>query len=64
MKQLYPALFILAQTLSGQDTREITRRWADFWADRYGVERELVRAVIEVESGWTPGLYPPKERSA
>ena len=60
MKQLYPALLILAQTLSGQDTREIARRWADFWADRYGVERELVRAVIEVESGWNPRAVSPK----
>src|SRR5512132_422467 len=26
--------------------------WADYWADRYGVQRELVYAVIEAESGW------------
>lgn len=26
------------------------RRWVDYWADRYAVERELVHAVIEVES--------------
>ena len=30
------------------------RRWADRWADAYGVERELVYAVIEVESGGNP----------
>jgi soluble lytic murein transglycosylase-like protein len=30
------------------------RRWADHWADHYGVERELVDAVIEAESGWNP----------
>jgi soluble lytic murein transglycosylase-like protein len=30
------------------------RRWADHWADEYGVERELVHAVIEVESGGNP----------
>jgi soluble lytic murein transglycosylase-like protein len=30
------------------------RRWADHWADEYGVERELVRAVIEAESGGNP----------
>ena len=29
-------------------------RWADHWADAYGVERELVHAVIEVESGGNP----------
>ena len=27
------------------------RRWADYWAAEYGVERELVYAVIEAESG-------------
>ena len=30
------------------------RRWADYWAGEYGVERELVHAVIEVESGGNP----------
>jgi soluble lytic murein transglycosylase-like protein len=30
------------------------RRWVDHWADEYGVERELVRAVIEAESGGNP----------
>lgn len=30
------------------------RRWADHWADKYGVERELVYAVIEAESGGNP----------
>ncbi len=27
---------------------------ADFYADRYGVPRELVQAIIEVESAWQP----------
>jgi soluble lytic murein transglycosylase-like protein len=31
------------------------RQWADYWADSYGLQRELVYAVIEVESGWNPG---------
>ena len=30
------------------------RYWADHWADVYSVPRELVYAVIEVESGWNP----------
>ena len=30
------------------------RGLVDYWADRYSVERELVYAVIEVESGWNP----------
>jgi soluble lytic murein transglycosylase-like protein len=29
-------------------------RWANHWADAYRVERELVHAVIEAESGWNP----------
>lgn len=27
---------------------------ADYYADRYGVPRELVHAIIEVESAWQP----------
>jgi soluble lytic murein transglycosylase-like protein len=30
------------------------RRWANHWAAEYGVERELVYAVIEAESGGNP----------
>ena len=30
------------------------RRWADHWATEYGLERELVYAVIEAESGGNP----------
>ena len=28
------------------------RFWADYWADAYGLQRELVYAVIEAESAW------------
>ncbi len=30
------------------------RGLVDYWADRYSVERELVYAVVEVESAWNP----------
>ena len=30
------------------------RRWSDYWATEYGVERELVYALIEVESRGDP----------
>ena len=43
------ALAIAGSCCSAQPTE--VRRWADHWADEYGVERELVYAVIEVESG-------------
>ncbi len=35
------------------------RRWADYWADSYGLPSELVYAVIEVESGWNPRAVSP-----
>jgi soluble lytic murein transglycosylase-like protein len=36
------------------DTRRMAAICADFYAHRYGVPRELVYAIIEVESGWQP----------
>ena len=45
------ALLLLAFAgFSFAESAEV-RRWADHWADEYGVERELVYAVIEAESG-------------
>ncbi len=32
----------------------------DFYADRYGVARELVHAIIEVESAWQPHVVSTK----
>ena len=43
---------VVAGVCSAQSA-EVLRR-ADRWADAYGVERELVHAVIEVESGGNP----------
>ena len=40
----------IAGTCSFAQPEEV-RRWADHWAGEYGVERELVYAVIEAESG-------------
>ena len=40
----------IAGTYSFAQPAEV-RRWADHWAGEYGVERELVYAVIEAESG-------------
>jgi soluble lytic murein transglycosylase-like protein len=36
------------------ETRRLAEICADFYAGRYGVPRELVYAVIEVESAWEP----------
>jgi soluble lytic murein transglycosylase-like protein len=52
MKQLGALLIVLAPTTWCQSAEAL--QWANYWADRYGVERELVHAVIEVESAWNP----------
>ena len=46
------ALAIAGTWCLGQSAE--VQRWADHWADKYGVERELVYAVIEAESGGNP----------
>ncbi len=52
MKRLGLLLIALVPSTWCQSTE--SRRWANYWADRYGVERELVQAVIEAESAWNP----------
>lgn len=52
MRRLRPLLIFLACPLLGQTAE--TRWWAEHWADVYGLQRELVAAVIEAESGWNP----------
>ncbi|MCZ2078307.1 MAG: lytic transglycosylase domain-containing protein [Bryobacterales bacterium] len=36
------------------------RQWADYYAAAYGVPKDLVGAVIEVESAWRPYAVSPK----
>jgi soluble lytic murein transglycosylase-like protein len=43
-----------------QDMRKMALICADFYADRYGVARELVYAIIEVESAWQPHAVSSK----
>lgn len=52
MKRLLVFVFSVTCPLIGQTAE--ARYWADHWADAYSVPRELVYAVIEVESGWHP----------
>lgn len=50
-----PAL--IGQTLSAH---EYSERCANYYAREYGISPELVRAVIQVESGWQPGIVSAK----
>jgi soluble lytic murein transglycosylase-like protein len=45
---------LAAVAVCGFGQTPVLRQWAEYWADRYGVERDLVCAVIEAESGWNP----------
>ena len=40
--------------------REYEERCASYYARQYGVSQALVRAVIQIESGWEPGAVSPK----
>lgn len=59
---------ILSELLLGLPTAMVadaqpgtaTVQYADLYADWYGVPRELVHAVIEVESGWQPAAVSSK----
>lgn len=52
MRWLLYISVLLACPLLGQTVE--ARYWADHWAEAYSLPRELVHAVIEVESGWNP----------
>jgi soluble lytic murein transglycosylase-like protein len=49
MRRFVLTLVAIAAPLLGETG---ARYWADHWADAYGLQRELVYAVIEAESGW------------
>jgi soluble lytic murein transglycosylase-like protein len=49
MTRFLLTLAALAAPLLGETE---ARHWADYWADAYGLQRELVYAVIEAESDW------------
>ena len=40
--------------------REYSERCARYYAQMYGVSPALVRAIIQIESGWQPGAVSPK----
>ena len=46
-------ILAMAAIVASAQSNDVSH-WVDYWADRYGVERELVHAVIEVESAGNP----------
>jgi soluble lytic murein transglycosylase len=53
---------LITPALSGQElsAREYSERCVEHYAREYGISPELVRAVIQVESNWRPGIVSPK----
>jgi soluble lytic murein transglycosylase len=59
---LLAILLTVIRALASDPTsvREYAERCANYYAHQYGVSPALVRAVIQVESGWQPGIVSPK----
>lgn len=56
-------LFLAAQVVFGADmpsVREYSERCADYYAKMYGVSPAVVRAIIQAESAWQPGVVSSK----
>ena len=53
---------LITPAFGGQElsSHEYSARCVEFYAHEYGVSPELVRAVIQVESNWQPGIVSPK----
>ncbi len=51
-----------AQVCDACSARDISARWADYYAGVYQVPIELVAAIIDEESGWNP--YAVSKKSA
>lgn len=55
--------FLVLQVIFGADmpgVREYSERCADYYAKMYGVSPALVRAIIQTESAWQPGVVSSK----
>jgi len=56
-------LFLVGQVMFGADVlgvREYSERCADYYAKKYGLSPALVRAIIQHESAWQPGVVSSK----
>ena len=57
-------IFVFAASIAfageSLSVREYEERCASYYARQYAVSPALVRAIIQVESGWEPGAVSPK----
>jgi len=67
ISKLSSALVILAAHVaaagplqSPQDVKNISMRWAQYYAAKYQVPPDLVMAIIDEESGWNPDAISGK----
>jgi soluble lytic murein transglycosylase-like protein len=62
-RRLAAGLVLVGHATFGTDVigiREYSERCADYYARAYGVSSALVRAIIQIESGWQPGAVSSK----
>ena len=59
---LLNAVCIMAPAFAGESLsmREYEERCASYYARQYGVSPALVRAIIQIESAWQPGVVSSK----
>jgi len=63
VRRLAAGLVLVGQTAFGAEAlgiRKYSERCADHYAKVYGVSSALVRAIIQTESGWQPGVVSSK----
>src|SRR6185437_9077732 len=59
---LLSVLCVMAPAYAGESLsmREYEERCASYYARQYGVSPALVRAIIQIESAWQPGVVSSK----
>jgi soluble lytic murein transglycosylase-like protein len=59
---LLSALSVIAPAIAGDplNMREYEERCASYYAQQFGVSPALVRAIIQIESAWQPGVVSSK----
>ena len=59
---LLSAVCVMAPAFAGEslNMREYEERCASYYAQEYGVSPALVRAIIQIESAWPPGVVSSK----